>query len=187
MPHSLSRILNALGLLAISAVLAMAFGDQLINQELPCPLCILQRAGFVLAGVGLAMNLVFGQRASHYALSILGAAAGGVIATRQTLLHIVPGTGAYGDPFFGLHYYTWAALLFAVIIVGSTVLLLIDGRFNDPEAEKPAPSWLVRGALGLFTLMVLGNALSTFLECGLGLCPDDPSGYQLLSEPRTSG
>jgi disulfide bond formation protein DsbB len=186
MPHRLSRLLNALGLLAISAVLATAFADQLINRELPCPLCILQRAGFVLAGVGLAMNLVFGQRASHYALSILGAAAGGAIAMRQVLLHIVPGTGAYGDPFLGLHYYTWAALLFALIIVGSALLLLADTRFNDQAMEPPPPSWLARGALILFTLMVLGNVLSTFLECGLGLCPDNPSGYQLL-EPSSSG
>jgi disulfide bond formation protein DsbB len=61
MPHSLSRILNALGLLAISAVLAMAFADQLINQELPCAFCILQRAVFVLAGVGLGPNALRGS------------------------------------------------------------------------------------------------------------------------------
>ncbi len=50
MTPSLSRTLNAVGLLAISAVLAVAFFDQLVFGDLPCPLCLLQRAGFVGAG-----------------------------------------------------------------------------------------------------------------------------------------
>lgn len=176
----ISRSLDAFGLLAIVLVLAVAFADQLLNHELPCPLCLLQRVGFVLAGFGLAINLVFGPRASHYALVILGAMAGGAVAMRQVLLHIVPGTGAYGDPFLGLHFYTWAAILFALIVIGSAVLLLFDTRLDASPAEPAPIGILARTALVLFTLLVVGNALSTFLECGLGLCPDNPTGYEIL-------
>ena len=178
--YRISRSLDALGLLAIALVLAAAFADQLLHDDLPCPLCLLQRVGFVLAGFGLAMNLVFGPRASHYALTILGAMAGGAVALRQILLHIVPGTGAYGDPFLGLHFYTWAAILFALIVLGSALLLLFDARLSTASAQPEPIDALARIALVLFTLMVVGNVVSTFLECGIGLCPDNPTEYEML-------
>lgn len=182
MTDRISRGLDALGLLAIGLVLIVAFADQLLNHELPCPLCLLQRVGFVLAGFGLAMNLVFGPRASHYALTILGAMAGGAVALRQILLHVLPGTGAYGEPFLGLHFYTWAAILFALIVVGSAVLMLFDARLDASPAEPEPIGTLARIALVVFTLLVVGNAFSTFLECGLGLCPDNPTEYEILHE-----
>jgi disulfide bond formation protein DsbB len=107
-PSDLSRLLNALGLIAVDTVLALAFIDQLWFRDLPCPLCNLQRAGFTAAGFGLALNLLFGPRPSHYGVTILGASVGAAISMRQTLLHIVPGTGSYGNAIFGLHLYTWA-------------------------------------------------------------------------------
>jgi hypothetical protein len=190
MLRTLSLRLNALGLLAIVGVLAFAFVDQVIHGDLPCPLCLLQRAGFVLAGFGLALNLACGPRASHYGVVILGAAAGGAVALRQVLLHIVPGTGTYGEPFLGLHFYSWAALLFGLIIVGTAVLLLFDGGFSRsddrPGGQSPGPGRLGLLALVLFTLMVLANILSTALECGIGLCPDNPTNYEWLApSPRT--
>ena len=57
MPSDLSRLVNALGLIAVDTVLVLAFVDQLWFRDLPCPLCILQRAGFIAAGFGLALNL----------------------------------------------------------------------------------------------------------------------------------
>lgn len=182
MTDKISRSLDALGLLAIGLVLAVAFADQLLNHELPCPLCLLQRVGFVLAGFGLAMNLVFRPRASHYGLTILGAMAGGAVALRQILLHVVPGTGAYGAPFLGLHFYTWAAILFTLIVVGSAILLLFDARLDASPADPEPISTLARIALVLFALLAVGNALSTFLECGLGLCPDNPTEYEMLHQ-----
>ncbi len=69
MTPALSLRLNALGLFSISAVLLFAFIDQSVLNDLPRPLCILQRAGFVVTGFGLALNLRFGPRTSHYAVT----------------------------------------------------------------------------------------------------------------------
>ena len=68
MTADLSRLLNALGLVALDTVLVLAFADQLWFRDLPCPICILQRAGFIAAGFGLALNLMFGPRPSHQGL-----------------------------------------------------------------------------------------------------------------------
>lgn len=175
----LSTRLNALGLLAVSAVLLFAFFDQLVYGDLPCPLCILQRAGLIAAGFGLALNMRFGPRPSHYGLMIIGALAAGIVARRQVLLHIVPGTGSYGDMFFGLHYYTWMVIVSTLIVAGTAGMLMFDRQFADDRHERTLSGWLL-ASFALFALATLGNAVSTLLECAGGLCPDNPTGYLLL-------
>lgn len=180
MTTGLSLRLNVLGLLAIAGVLAFASVDQFLFGDLPCPLCLLQRAGFAAAGVGLALNLRFGPRPSHYAVTILSAVAGAAISLRQVALHIVPGTGSYGNPFLGMHFYTWAFLLFSLIVAGAALMLLFERQF---EKIDKGPEPLVGAGLAiflLFGLLTFGNGVSTFLECGGGLCPDNPTEYLLL-------
>jgi disulfide bond formation protein DsbB len=180
MTPALSLRLNGVGLLAVSAVLIFAFADQLFLADLPCPLCILQRAAFVVAGFGLALNLRFGPRASHYGLLLIGALAGAVIASRQILIHIVPGTGTYGHALLGLHFYSWAFVIFVVMVLGTAVMLLFDRQFESVESSADRFTVLSKVAFVLFGLLALGNGLSTVLECAGGLCPDNPTGYLLL-------
>ena len=175
----LSVSLNALGLLAVSVVLLFAFVDQLAFGDLPCPLCILQRAGLSAAGFGLVMNLRFGPRPSHYGLMILGAVVAGAVALRQILLHIVPGSGAYGDAFLGLHFYTWSFLISAIIIVGSACMLFFDRQFATAD-NRHGLTGLALTSFAAFALLTVANGISTVLECGGGLCPDNPSAYLLL-------
>jgi disulfide bond formation protein DsbB len=182
-PSDLSRLLNALGLIAVDTVLVLAFVDQLWNHDLPCPLCTLQRAAFIAAGFGLALNLIFGPRPSHYGVMILGAAAGAAIAMRQILLHIVPGTGAYGNPMLGMHLYSWAFVIFAFMIVGGAILLFNDRQFGRPEPWSQRLGILPLTALAVFAVVTVGNVVSTLLICGLGFCPDNPTQYLLFSNP----
>ena len=83
----LALVLNALGLYAIAGILLAAFVMQIVLQELPCPLCLLQRVAFVALAVGPILNLRFGPRPSHYALSLIAAVMGtfaGAAALRRT-------------------------------------------------------------------------------------------------------
>jgi disulfide bond formation protein DsbB len=181
-PSDLSRLLNALGLIAVDTVLALAFIDQLWFRDLPCPLCILQRAGLTAAGFGLALNLVFGPRPSHYGVTILGAAVGGAVSVRQILLYIVPGTGSYGNAIFGLHLYTWAFIAFALMVVGSAILLLDNRQFVRPEPWSQRLSVLSLTAFVTFLVLAVGNVLSTLLICGAGFCPDNPTEYLIFND-----
>src|SRR5689334_828707 len=104
--------LNALALYAIAAVLLAAFYFQFALAELPCPLCLLQRVAFTALAVGPVLTLRHGPRPAHYGLIILAALLGAAIASRQVLLHIMPGDAGYGSALLGYHFYTWAFICF---------------------------------------------------------------------------
>ena len=185
-----SRNLNALGLLAICLVLAMTFYDQLAHSDLPCPLCLLQRLGFVAVGFGLCLNVIHGPRPRHYALMLIAALFGISVSGRQILLHIVPGTGSYGEPFLGLHFYTWAFVCFFLVLLGTAIMLLSEGQYRTEGRVPPARfggRLLPKAAFALMVLLAAANAISALLECGPGVCDDDPATYKLLEEaaPRS--
>ena len=181
MTRSHAIALNALGLYGIALVLMAAFAAQLWLSELPCPLCLLQRIQFALLAVGPMLNVRFGPRPSHYAVSLLTAAAGAAFAMRQVLLHIMPGDPGYGSALLGYHYYTWAFIGFAVAIVLIAAMLLFDGQFKYDGAAPALPaSAFVQAAVWLVIALTALNVVSTLLECGFAACPDNPIQYELL-------
>ena len=181
MTRSFAITLNALSLYAVALVLAAAFAAQLLLRELPSPLCLLQRIQFAVLAIGPIMNVRFGPRPSHYALSLLAAAAGAAFSTRQILLHIMPGDAGYGTALFGYHYYTLALIGFAAAIVLLALILLFDRQFEeDDAAPQGAPGAFVIAAVWLVMGMTALNVVSTLLECGFAACADNPVVYELL-------
>ena len=83
--------LNALALYAIGFALLAAFYFQIALNELPCPLCLLQRLGLVALGIGPVLALRLGPRPIHYGVTLLAALLGAAIASRQVMQHIMPG------------------------------------------------------------------------------------------------
>jgi disulfide bond formation protein DsbB len=182
MTRAIAVTLNALSLYAVALVLAAAFAAQVVLHELPCPLCLLQRIQFAVLAIGPILNIRFGPRPSHYALSLLAATAGLAFSTRQVLLHIMPGDAGYGTPLFGYHYYTLALIGFAAAIVLLSAILLFDRQFepDDVAATPVAPSLFETAAVWLVIGLSALNVVSTLLECGFAACADNPLVYQLL-------
>src|ERR1700733_12320016 len=167
--------LNALSLYAVALVLAAAFAAQLLLGELPCPLCLLQRLQFTLLAIGPILNIRFGPRPSHYALSLLAAIVGAAFSTRQILLHILPGDAGYGTALLGYHYYSLALIGFAAAIVLLAAMLLFDRQFEAGNAAPPvAPGAFATTAAWLVIALTALNVVSTLLECGFGACAENP-------------
>jgi disulfide bond formation protein DsbB len=173
-------VLNVLALYALAALLAAAFAAQFILGELPCPLCLLQRIMFALLAIGPILNIRFGPRPSHYALSLLAAVVGAAVSTRQVLLHIMPGDPGFGTALFGYHYYTWALVGFIAAIILLSLVLLFDRQFEKTPAAHSAPSVIAHIAVWLAIGLTAANVASTLLECGFKACADDPVVYELL-------
>ena len=198
---------------AICAVLVGALWVQFVAGEYPCPLCLLQRMAMILTAIGSIFVITHGHYARvqgfsvmglGYGISILSALVGLMISTRQILLHITPGDAGYGSPVFGMHLYTWAAIVFLVVISVSGVMLIF-GRvpiLHCPEchAVEPGPnaknkyvrlSWYSWCTFWIFGAIIFINALATFAESGFhAFLPDNPTSYRLFDEssnPESNG
>jgi len=182
MEVGLFRKLNAIGMLAMCAVLAMAFYDQFVHHDLPCPLCLLQRIGMVAVLCGLMLNVVRGPKADHYSIMLIAAFFGGAVSLRQISLHVVPGTGSYGSAFLGMHYYTWAFLVFALVILGTSIIAAYSTQYHKQHhLGFREQSGIAKLAIVVTITLVVMNVALTFAECGPLQCPDDPKSYWLLN------
>jgi len=179
MDRSVGITLNALGLYGIALVLVAAFTAQILLGELPCPLCLLQRILFSMLAIGPILNIRFGPRPSHYALSLLAAVVGAAVSARQILLHIMPRDPGYGSVLLGYHYYTWAFIGFVAAIVLIAIVLMLDDRQRDDTVARPV-GLFAGGAVWLVIGLTAINVISTLLECGYAACPDNPTFYELL-------
>jgi len=179
------KILNALDLIAIALVLLIAFAMQLLMSELPCPLCLLQRIGLIAIGFGFLLNVRYHIRTSHYALSLLAAVFTAFASMRQILLHIAPGDGGYGSPIFGLHMYTWVFIMAMLAIIYIATVMSwpaqhVLSKTHSEERDELRTPWarnLCHIAFAVFFIATLANTFSTFKECGLKECPDNPTTY----------
>jgi disulfide bond formation protein DsbB len=176
--NKLHKLANTAGLVIICLILLIAFADQLSRHDLPCPLCLLQRAGFAAVGLCLCMNLKEGIRISHYGLMILAALLGFFASLRQISLHTAPGDPGYGHPLLGLPLYVWCAIAFMIIIGLIALGMLFERSFTE---KHPPPSRTNITLMWIFLILILANGISTLIECSRFICPDNPFGYRLLS------
>ncbi|WP_455476513.1 disulfide bond formation protein B [Bartonella sp. B17] len=178
--HNFAVFMNSLGLIGLSLVLLVAFYYQLVKFELPCPLCLLQRVGMMLAGCGFLFNICYRIKNTHYAMVILGCMVTSLVAARQIFLHITPDDLGYGSTFWGFHFYTWAFIISVLCILGVLLVMILTEISNKFEVLSSFPM-LSKTASFLFIFLIAANLISTVLECGSGQCEDDPVKYELLS------
>lgn len=178
-PTRFAYSLNALALAVISAVLAGAFAEQIFMGELPCPLCLLQRAGLIVVGLGFLLNLRFGIQPIHYGVTLIGALVGAAASVRQILLHIAPSDPGYSKAIFGFHLYTWSFVTFVAIMFGISVLLCL---YQPQSSGRNTISRSTSLVILSFAIIVIANLTSTLLECGLTQCADDPVSYLWLGK-----
>jgi disulfide bond formation protein DsbB len=173
----LERLCNFIELSGVIVMLFIALTFQILFHELPCPLCLLQRLGFFGVAMGFLLNLRFGLRPSHYAIVILSALFTSFVALRQIALHVVPGTGTFGDAFLGLHLYTWSFVVSMIILVVTACLLSIDRQYRT--TDLPISGFrLLTSLLFVILLILVGmNIATVLLQCGITLCPDNPTQY----------
>lgn len=173
---TLSYWLNAAALAAVCGSLLEALFWQFFYNELPCPLCQLQRIALTMAGIGMMLNIRFGPSATHYAIILASAIAGATASLRQVLLHIAPNDPGYGSELLGLHFYTWGFISFLIMMLFCTAMLCIDrNRLN--QSRKARAGLVSTILIGLFFSLAAVNTLSAVAVCGFGSCPDNPTQY----------
>ena len=182
--NKLALYLNLLDLLGIVLISVAAIGMQFILKELPCPLCLLQRLGLLAIGFGYLLNVKFGFKTFHYAISTIAALLTSYISMRQILLHIVPGTGYYGDAILGLHMYTWLFILCNLTILCNMLVMCLGEQFKESENIDIILTGIIQKLSVIvsiiFLIIIILNLILLIFQCGLMQCPDNPTTYLLF-------
>lgn len=174
------KTLNAIDALGLAFLLLVAFILQIRYHELPCPLCLLQRLGVLAIAFGFLLNVQFKIRPAHYTLSLLSAMLTASICVRQIFLHVIPGDPGYGLPLFGLHLYTWLFLLCVGVIIYISIIFSIAPQYEYDEPSKTkGMQLLTHVAFAIVFLLAIFNGISTYLECGIKACPENPVKYEI--------
>lgn len=188
---SVQVVLMHVQVLGIVGVLCGALFVQFAGGEYPCPLCLLQRMAMMLAAMGPMYVLVAREsdgphgstRARFmrgYGMSIVAAVLGLAISSRQVLLHIMPGDPGYGSPVMGWHLYTWAVVVFLVVIVVSGFTMMFSESLVPRDRGR---SVATRATSTILAIVIAINVASTFAESGIRLfVPDNPTQYELVEE-----
>jgi disulfide bond formation protein DsbB len=181
MRHPLA-LLNDLFLLAMMTAIAGILTAAMVLQygygELPCPLCLLQRAAMLGVCFAVIRHFRHGPSDRNYGIAQVFALLLLVIAVRQTLLDIVPRPGhAYiGSAVLGLHMPVWSILIAAALLLAFAVkMALLGGDAGPRSATLARPARWV----GAFVAAIAAvNLVSVVVQCGLGEC--HTMGYRLL-------
>ena len=170
------RSANVFMICCIFAVSISAIAAQIFWHDLPCPLCLLQRVGFIAMAYGLLLNLRFGMKPIHYSITLLSSIFTAAVALRQIVLHIIPGTGVYGSALLGYHLYTWSFIAAGFVLLGVCILLGSDRQYIVKTRSK---EWeLATKILFDITIIILViNIISVVAVCGFARCPDNPTSY----------
>lgn len=189
------RILNTrwvyaivqLNILMLSVALCGGFFMQFALNEIPCPLCYLQRVAMMVCASALSAIVLAGKAQASlknlipqsFGLVILAALAGACVSVRQILLHIAPGDSGFGTAVLGLHLYTWGLIVFFLQTLSAATILICH---DDTSAEFYPEFGAVQAWLFWLTVFViLGNLVAVFAAAGWnwGL-PSDPVEYLLF-------
>ncbi|MFL5238044.1 MAG: disulfide bond formation protein B [Rhizomicrobium sp.] len=166
------------GILTTAMVLQYALG------ELPCPLCLLQRAAMFGICFGIMRDFRGSFSYRNVGLSLLNAVFLLVVSVRQSLLDIYlrPGHAYVGSAVFGIHMPVWSVIISAMLLMAYALQLAVLGGDRDlPNVPSSAFPHLKRAgeAVSLYVMALLViNLVSVVLQCGFGQC--HTFGYALL-------
>jgi disulfide bond formation protein DsbB len=177
----LRSAIDAFALLGVCLILLIAFYYQLVFHDLPCPLCNMQRAAFLMLGAGLLRNIWHDPPSNkNYLVSGISAFIGSTIALFQVFLHILPGSPPYGSMVWGLNFYTWAYILFLLAMPYCMLMMAWPLPASTPDEKNKSRSWLTVFSAYLLIALACGNVISSFLESGFDESPKEPLRYEML-------
>ena len=163
-------------MLVIAGILTTAMTFQYVRGEVPCPLCLLERAALFGVCFGIMQNFRHGFSYRNTGISLIFAILLLIVATRQSLLDIYPRPGHeyVGSAVFGLHMPVWSIVVALMLLIAVAVKMAIVGGDEYLEKARPTSFPLIdalAGFLSVYVIVILTiNLVSVVLQCGLGEC-----------------
>jgi disulfide bond formation protein DsbB len=168
-------------MLTMAAILTAAMVLQYYDNEIPCPLCLLQRVAMFGVCFGIIMHFRRGYSARNDGVSMLFAHFLMIVSVRQTSLDIYPrpGHSYIGSAVLGLHMPVWSVVIAVAILFAFAIkFAVLGGEHLRDQPPLPALGRLAR-LLSLYVIAIgVINLGSVILQCGADAC--HTSGYRLL-------
>lgn len=171
-------------MVVIAAILTTAMTLQYVNGELPCPLCLLQRAAMFGVCFGIMQQFRHGYSYRNTGISLIFSLLLLVISVRQTLLDIYPRPGHeyIGSAVFGMHMPVWSVLIATCLILALAIQLLVwggDTKWRENSIVQFPILKTLATILSIYVI-VIGtiNFLSVGVQCKFNEC--HTFSYQLL-------
>jgi disulfide bond formation protein DsbB len=181
---SIVTVLDRLILLAMLTVLAAILTAAMVMQyglnEIPCPLCLLQRVAMFGCCFGLITQLRADNSERGTGIALIFAVLLLVIAVRQTLLDIYsrPGHEYIGSAVLGLHLPVWSVVIAVALLLGLALRLALFGGARATLNDSVIRRVLVQ-PLAIYVVLICAiNFLSVIAQCGLDQC--HTFGYRLF-------
>lgn len=171
-------------MVVIAAILTMAMTLQYVNGELPCPLCLLQRAAMFGVCFGIMQQFRHGYSYRNTGISLIFSLLLLVISVRQTLLDIYPRPGHeyIGSAVFGMHMPVWSVLIATCLILALAIQLLVWGGDTKWRENSIAQFPILKTLATILSIyvIVIGtiNFVSVGVQCKFNEC--HTFSYQLL-------
>ncbi len=168
----------------IAGILTAAMTLQYAEGELPCPLCLLERAALFGVCFGIMLNFRQGFSEQHTGISLLFALFLLIVSVRQTLLDIYPRPGHeyVGSAIFGLHMPVWSIVIALALLGAFALKMAVIGGDNHLRRHAPDDFPRLKRVADLVTLyaivLAVINLVSVVIQCGFGEC--HTTGYRLL-------
>jgi disulfide bond formation protein DsbB len=175
---ALDRLTLCFMLLILAGILTAAMVMQYAFEEIPCPLCLLQRFAMFGCCFGIVQQLHSGTSERGTGISLIFSILLLVISVRQTLLDLFPRPGHeyVGSAIFGVHMPIWCVFIAIALLLGFAIrLALFGGPRSAPEAEGAPMRRLTQGLVIYVVFICAINFFSVAVQCGLGEC--HTSGY----------
>ncbi len=153
------QILHCWGLLNILVALSCSLFVEAFMHQVPCSLCLLQRASMLGIAIGLYFIFRYGLKLYYYGGCLLWSLFGLACSLRQLAINACKDPSTY--PFFFMSYrmYTWSFLGFFASILGLTLLII----FYKP-VKKKASMALVMTSFSVLSIFLILCSISAFLK-----------------------
>lgn len=181
LPARLNDLALFATLVGLAGILTTAMVFQYASDELPCPLCLLQRVAMFGTCFGIILHFRHGYSGRNIGLSLIWALFLLIVSARQVLMVICPRPGhAYpGSAILDLHMPVWSVVIAVALLASFAIELALFGDERLREGNRPWAVTRLAGWLSLYVIILcVANLASAALQCGFDAC--HTTGYKLL-------
>ncbi|GAB1046149.1 MAG: disulfide bond formation protein B [Shewanella algae] len=167
------HIFNKLASFAAIVIMALPVGIAcfffgFILLDNPCAFCWQERTAMILVALTALYIVRFGLKPKYIAALVWLGIYGAFMASVHTSINLGSDIGqGFSLKIMGAHTYTWALLVFIVVLVVVALLMLTLGnKFPGNAYGKQQLDTLPKLACGVFLVVIAGNIVQAFTQTG---------------------